>query len=100
MELINHLERLSLVDFNNQAGVERLSKAIQSANQLFMVNVDGVEPMDSVLEDRYLTVKCHVSSKIWNSWLPILANICLFVEGILTFLFLTWLYIHVIFSKC
>ncbi|XP_064613054.1 glutamyl-tRNA(Gln) amidotransferase subunit C, mitochondrial-like [Liolophura sinensis] len=57
MELINHLERLSLVNFNNQAGVERLSKAIRAANQLFMVNVDGVEPMDSVLENRHLYLR-------------------------------------------
>lgn len=51
-EMINHLERVSLVEFNNQAGIERLSKAIESANKLHMVNTDGIEPMESVLEDR------------------------------------------------
>ncbi|KAL5016206.1 hypothetical protein ScPMuIL_005795 [Solemya velum] len=56
-ELINHLERLSLVEFNNVAGVERLAKAIESANQLYMVNTDGVEPLDSVLEDRNLYLR-------------------------------------------
>ncbi|KAK3607253.1 hypothetical protein CHS0354_002226 [Potamilus streckersoni] len=49
---VNHLERLSLVKFNNQAGVERLYKAIEYANQLHMVDTEGVEPLDSVLENR------------------------------------------------
>lgn len=50
--MIDHLERLSLVEFNNKAGVERLHNAIKFANQLYMVNTDGVEPLDNVLEDR------------------------------------------------
>ncbi|KAJ1093371.1 hypothetical protein NDU88_006472 [Pleurodeles waltl] len=53
-ELIDHLERLALVDFRNQEGVERLAKAIQFADLLQEVNTEGVEPMDSVLEDRCL----------------------------------------------
>ena len=52
--MIDHLERLSLVMFNNKAGVERLQDAIKFANQLYMVNTDGVEPLDNVLEDRYM----------------------------------------------
>lgn len=52
--MIQHLERLSLVDFNNEAGVERLRNAIEYANQLHMVDTEGVEPMYSVLEDREL----------------------------------------------
>ncbi|XP_052072890.1 glutamyl-tRNA(Gln) amidotransferase subunit C, mitochondrial-like isoform X2 [Mytilus californianus] len=56
-EMINHLERVSLVEFNNQAGIERLSKAIESANKLHMVNTDGIEPMESVLEDRMLYLR-------------------------------------------
>lgn len=53
-ELIDHLERLALVDFRNQEGVERLAKAIQFADLLQEVNTEGVEPMDSVLEERCL----------------------------------------------
>ena len=52
--MIDHLERLSLVMVNNKAGVERLHSAIKFANQLYMVNTDGVEPLDNVLEDRYI----------------------------------------------
>lgn len=52
MELLDHLERLALVDFRNWEGVQRLEKAIQFADQLHAVNTEGVEPMDSVLEDR------------------------------------------------
>lgn len=56
-EMINHLERLSLVDFNNKEGVERLRSAILYANQLSVVNTDGIEPMYSVLEDRELMLR-------------------------------------------
>ena len=52
--MIDHLERVSLVEFNNQAGIDRLSKAIESANKLHMVDTEGVEPMESVLEDRWV----------------------------------------------
>ena len=65
--MINHLERMSLVEFNNQAGIERLSRAIESANQLHMVNTDGVEPMDSVLEDRWSY--CHQLRPAYLVWL-------------------------------
>ncbi|XP_032899548.1 glutamyl-tRNA(Gln) amidotransferase subunit C, mitochondrial [Amblyraja radiata] len=57
MEMIDHLERLALVDFQNQEGVQRLASAIQFANQLHGVDTDGVEPMDSVLEDRPLYLR-------------------------------------------
>ncbi|XP_072353686.1 glutamyl-tRNA(Gln) amidotransferase subunit C, mitochondrial isoform X2 [Scyliorhinus torazame] len=57
MEMIDHLERLALVDFRNQEGVERLADAIQFANQLHVVDTEGVEPMDSVLEDRSLYLR-------------------------------------------
>lgn len=52
--MIAHLERLSLVDFNNQEGVDRLRSAIEYASRLSVVNTEGVEPMFSVLEDREL----------------------------------------------
>ncbi|XP_056386170.1 glutamyl-tRNA(Gln) amidotransferase subunit C, mitochondrial isoform X2 [Hyla sarda] len=56
-EVIDHLERLALVDFRNQEGVERLERAIQFANQLQKVNTEGVEPLSSVLEDRALYLR-------------------------------------------
>lgn len=59
-EMINHLERLSLVEVNNKAGVDRLRSAIEYANQLYMVNTDDVEPMYSVLEDRELVLRDDV----------------------------------------
>lgn len=52
VEVLDRLEQLALVDFRDTEGVERLRKAIQFADQLHEVNTDGVEPMDSVLEDR------------------------------------------------
>lgn len=51
-EVIDHLERLALVDFRNQEGVMRLQSAVNFANQLHSVNTDGIEPLVSVLEDR------------------------------------------------
>ncbi|OWK60176.1 Glutamyl-tRNA(Gln) amidotransferase subunit C, mitochondrial [Lonchura striata] len=57
VEVLDHLEQLALVDFRDSDGVERLHKAIQFADQLHEVNTDGVEPMDSVLEDRCLYLR-------------------------------------------
>ncbi|XP_043924817.1 glutamyl-tRNA(Gln) amidotransferase subunit C, mitochondrial isoform X1 [Protopterus annectens] len=57
VQLIHHLEQLALVDFRDQEGVERLAKAVQFADQLHAVDTTGVEPMDSVLEDRCLYVR-------------------------------------------
>uniref|UniRef100_A0A8C5LYA3 Glutamyl-tRNA(Gln) amidotransferase subunit C, mitochondrial n=1 Tax=Leptobrachium leishanense TaxID=445787 RepID=A0A8C5LYA3_9ANUR len=57
MEVIDHLERLALVDFRNKEGVQRLEKAIQFANQLDSVNTDGIEPLASVLEYRELYIR-------------------------------------------
>ncbi|XP_044131368.1 glutamyl-tRNA(Gln) amidotransferase subunit C, mitochondrial [Bufo gargarizans] len=56
-EVIDHLERLALVDFRNQEGVERLERAIQFAGQLHNVNTEGVQPLSSVLEDRALYMR-------------------------------------------
>lgn len=56
-EMLNHLERLSLVEFNNKVGVERLRKAIEYANRLSAVDTEGVVPMYSVLEDRELLLR-------------------------------------------
>ncbi|XP_077150585.1 glutamyl-tRNA(Gln) amidotransferase subunit C, mitochondrial [Ranitomeya variabilis] len=56
-DVIDHLERLALVDFRNQEGVERLASAIHFASQLHNVNTEGVEPLSSVLEDRTLYMR-------------------------------------------
>ncbi|XP_072520765.1 glutamyl-tRNA(Gln) amidotransferase subunit C, mitochondrial [Salminus brasiliensis] len=56
-DLVDKLERLALVDFENQEGVDCLEKAIRFADQLHVVNTEGVEPMDSVLEDRTLYLR-------------------------------------------
>ena len=52
LALVEQLERISLVEFNNEAGLLRLREAVKIANQLHLVDTDGVEPMDTVLEDR------------------------------------------------
>ncbi|KAG8455801.1 hypothetical protein GDO86_001845 [Hymenochirus boettgeri] len=57
LDLINHLERLALVDFGNLEGVNRLENAIQFADQLHSVNTEGVEPLTSVLEARSLYIR-------------------------------------------
>jgi aspartyl-tRNA(Asn)/glutamyl-tRNA(Gln) amidotransferase subunit C len=49
---VDHLERLSLVDFANARGIQRLEEAIQLANKLSAVDTTNVEPMYSVLEDK------------------------------------------------
>ncbi|XP_036383583.1 glutamyl-tRNA(Gln) amidotransferase subunit C, mitochondrial [Megalops cyprinoides] len=57
LDLVDKLERLALVDFRNQDAVACLEKAIRFADQLHIVNTEGVEPMDSVLEDRALYLR-------------------------------------------
>ncbi|XP_060763877.1 glutamyl-tRNA(Gln) amidotransferase subunit C, mitochondrial [Neoarius graeffei] len=57
LDLVDKLERLALVDFGSQEGVECLEKAIRFADQLHVVDTEGVEPMDSVLEDRALYLR-------------------------------------------
>ncbi|XP_006890562.1 PREDICTED: glutamyl-tRNA(Gln) amidotransferase subunit C, mitochondrial [Elephantulus edwardii] len=56
-EMIEHLERLALVDFGGLEAVARLEKAIAFADRLRGVDTDGVEPMESVLEDRCLYLR-------------------------------------------
>ena len=50
--MIHHLERLSLVDFGNKEGIDRLSSAVTFADKIDVVDTNGVEPMDTVLEER------------------------------------------------
>ncbi|XP_074527298.1 glutamyl-tRNA(Gln) amidotransferase subunit C, mitochondrial [Halichoeres trimaculatus] len=56
-DLVDKLERLALVDFRTKQGLDCLEKAIRFADQLHVVNTTGVEPMDSVLEDRALYLR-------------------------------------------
>uniref|UniRef100_A0A3Q3JXZ7 Glutamyl-tRNA amidotransferase subunit C n=1 Tax=Monopterus albus TaxID=43700 RepID=A0A3Q3JXZ7_MONAL len=51
-DLVDKLERLALVDFRTKQGLACLEKAIRFADQLHVVDTSGVDPMDSVLEDR------------------------------------------------
>ena len=53
-DMIDHLERLALVDFGNQEGIDRLTAAIRFADHLLLVNTAGVEPLSTVLEDRFV----------------------------------------------
>ena len=54
---IEHLERISLVDFANVQGIERLEEAIKLAEVIRTVDTTGVEPMYSVLEDHTLVTR-------------------------------------------
>ncbi|KAH0516946.1 Glutamyl-tRNA(Gln) amidotransferase subunit C, mitochondrial [Microtus ochrogaster] len=56
-EKIEHLERLALVNFGSREAVARLEKAIAFAEQLHAVDTDGVEPLESVLENRCLYLR-------------------------------------------
>ncbi|KAK6184224.1 hypothetical protein SNE40_002075 [Patella caerulea] len=50
-EQIDQLERLGLVELNNEEAVDRLTEAIKTANQLHVVDTEGVKPLDTVLEN-------------------------------------------------
>ncbi|KAK4310633.1 hypothetical protein Pmani_017820 [Petrolisthes manimaculis] len=52
LRLVRHLEKLSLVDFGNREGIAVLEAAISQADQLSVIDTEGVEPMISVLENR------------------------------------------------
>uniref|UniRef100_A0A8D3BPT8 Glutamyl-tRNA(Gln) amidotransferase subunit C, mitochondrial n=1 Tax=Scophthalmus maximus TaxID=52904 RepID=A0A8D3BPT8_SCOMX len=56
-DLVDKLERLALVDFRTKQGLGCLEKAIRFADQLHVVDTSGIEPMDSVLEDRALYLR-------------------------------------------
>ncbi|XP_037339288.1 glutamyl-tRNA(Gln) amidotransferase subunit C, mitochondrial isoform X1 [Pungitius pungitius] len=57
VDLVDKLERLALVDFRTKQGLACLEKAIRFADQLHVLDTSGVEPMDSVLEDRALKLR-------------------------------------------
>ena len=54
---IEHLERISLVDFANVAGIKRLEEAIKLAEVVTKVDTTGVEPLYSVLEGETLRLR-------------------------------------------
>lgn len=57
LELVEQLERISLVQFNNEVGVKWLTESVKSASQLLAVDTSQVEPLDSVLEDQELWLR-------------------------------------------
>ena len=57
LQLVEQLERISLVKFNNETGLKWLKDSVRSANQLLQVNTEGVEPFYSFLEDRQLWLR-------------------------------------------
>lgn len=59
-DLVDKLERLALVDFRTKQGLACLEKAIRFADQLHVVDTSGIEPMDSVLDDRALYLRNDV----------------------------------------
>jgi len=54
---INHLERLSLVNFGNLKGVEILQSSVKFAEQLLGRDTTGIKPLTSVLEYRALSLR-------------------------------------------
>lgn len=50
--MVEHLERLALVDFSNSEAITRLEAAIKFADQMSLVDTTDVPPMFSVLSDR------------------------------------------------
>ena len=54
---IEHLERLSLVDFANREGINRLEEAIRFASQIHSVDTSNVEPLINVLQEECIQVR-------------------------------------------
>lgn len=68
LALAKHLEQLSLVNFEDTSAVVRLESAIRFADQILLVDTDGVEPMEFPLENISLhlrdDVPCETNQKI------------------------------------
>ena len=58
---IEHLERISLVDFANVAGIKRLEEAVKLAEVVRRVDTTGVEPLYSILEEESLRLREDVA---------------------------------------
>ena len=52
VELVSHLERLSLVNFDDSAAVDCLRQAISLAETLQQVDTSGVEPLETLHEQQ------------------------------------------------
>ena len=63
IETIEHLERISLVDFANVEGIDRLEKAIELADVIRTVDTEGVDPMYSVLENETLYLREDIAEE-------------------------------------
>ncbi|OWA52965.1 putative Glutamyl-tRNA(Gln) amidotransferase subunit C, mitochondrial [Hypsibius exemplaris] len=57
LQVVHHLERLSLVDFSNEAAITRLSSAIRFADRLKDIDTTGVRPLFSLLESETLSLR-------------------------------------------
>ena len=57
LEIIQHLERLSLVNFANSEGIERLEAAILLADKIKDVDTVGVAPLYTILEEKALFLR-------------------------------------------
>lgn len=55
--LVEKLERLALVDFDNEDAIERLKDSIRSAQLIFTVDTTNIKPLVSLLEDRSLYLR-------------------------------------------
>ncbi|ODM98819.1 Glutamyl-tRNA(Gln) amidotransferase subunit C, mitochondrial [Orchesella cincta] len=62
-DLVHHLERTSLVDFDSAEAVTRLTEAVRFADQLFEVNTEGVEPLVTVLENESLYLREDIAEQ-------------------------------------
>ena len=58
---IEHLERISLVNFSNVAGIQRLEEAVKLAEVVTRVDTTGVEPLYSILEEESLRLREDVA---------------------------------------
>ena len=63
---VEHLERISLVDFANVAGIKRLEEAIKLAEVVTRVDTTGVQPLYSVLEGETLRLREDVAEPLDN----------------------------------
>ena len=61
LKVIPLLERLSLIRFGNEAGIQRLQEAIDFADQIKDVDTDGVQPMISPNENKCTLLRDDIS---------------------------------------
>ncbi|CAG0913109.1 unnamed protein product [Notodromas monacha] len=57
LDTVERLEKMSLVNFGNKLGLLRLIETVRFAGTLKTVNTEGVEPLISVLENRFLHLR-------------------------------------------